>query len=72
MSGYVDNLFQKSQVDTLSDGLNIGTVFNKALTGSPSAKSNLSEMLYQLSLESGFKGTKTDIAKAIDNFSDVS
>ena len=71
MSGYVDNLFQKSQVDTLSDGLNIGTVFNKALTGSPSAKSNLSEMLYQLSLESGFKGTKTDIAKAIDNFSDV-
>jgi len=71
MSGYVDNLFQKSQIDNLSEGLNIGTVLNKALTGSPSARNNVGEMFYQVALNRGYKGSRTDIVKAVDSFSAV-
>ena len=52
----------------MGEGLNIGSVFHKAMVGSPKNRSNFTEMLYQLAKQRGDKITKTQMAKAVDSF----
>jgi len=68
MSGYFDEAFTKALADNMSEGLNIGSVFHKAMVGSPKARNNFTEMLFQLSKQKGNKVTRTQMAKAVDSF----
>lgn len=68
VSGYFDEAFSKALADNMGEGLNIGSVFHKAMVGSPKNRSNFTEMLYQLAKQRGDKITKTQMAKAVDSF----
>ena len=68
MSGYFDEAFTKALADNMGEGLNIGSVFHKAMVGSPKNRQNFTEMLYQLSRQKGNKTTRTQMAKAVDSF----
>jgi len=71
MSGYFENAFIKAQADNLTQGLNIGSVFNKALVGNPQSKENVVEMFFQVAKNRGYTGSRQDMKKAIESFSDV-
>jgi len=68
MSGYFDEAFTKALADNMGEGLNMGSVFHKAMVGSPKNRTNFTEMLYQLARQRGDKITRTQMAKAVDNF----
>lgn len=68
ISGYFDEAFTKALADNMSEGLNTGAVFSKAIVGSPKARNNFTEMLFQLSKQKGNKVTRTQMAKAVDSF----
>jgi len=71
VSGYFDEAFTKALADNMGEGLNMGSVFHKAIVGSPKARSNFTEMMWQLARQKGNKITKTEMAKAIDSFAAV-
>ena len=71
MSGYFDEAFTKALSDNMGEGLNMGSVFHKAIVGSPKARNNFTEMMYQLARQKGNKITRTEMAKAIDSFAAV-
>ena len=71
VSGYFDEAFTKALSNNMGEGLNLGSVFHKALVGSPKARANFTEMMWQLARQRGNKITKSDMAKAIDSFAAV-
>ena len=71
MSGYFDEAFTKALADNMGEGLNIGSVFHKAMVGSPKNRTNFTEMLYQLARQRGDKITRTQMTKAVDSFAMV-
>jgi len=71
ISSFFEENFNKALVDNMSEGLNIGSVLNKAITGSPKNRANFAEMLYQLAKQQGFKGPRTEFIKGVDSFSAV-
>ena len=69
VSSYFDSNFLKAQAANPS--LNKGINFYKGLVGSPRQRANVTEMLYQVAIQRGFKGTKADISNAVNEFAKV-
>ena len=69
VSSYFDSNFLKAQASNPS--LNKGINFYKALVGSPRQRANVTEMLYQVAIQRGFKGSKADISNAVNEFAKV-
>ena len=69
VSSYFDQNFLKAQASNndLSKGIN----FSKGLVGSPRQKDNVTEMLFQVAKQQGYKGSRSDIGNAVNKFSDV-
>ncbi len=69
VSSYFDNNFLKAQASNPS--LNKGINFYKGLVGSPRQKENVTEMLYQVALQKGYKGSRSDILNSVNQFAKV-
>jgi hypothetical protein len=69
VSSYFDNNFLKAQASNpdLSKGVN----FYKALVGSPRQRDNVTEMLYQVAKQKGYKGSRSDILNSVKKFAEV-
>ena len=71
ISSYFDDAISKSFVDTYGSGANIGVQVHKAIVGSPKARENFTEIVYQLAKSKNKSVSKANIKEAVESFSDV-
>tara|TARA_R110000782_G_scaffold484_1_gene1568 strand:- start:55 stop:2112 length:2058 start_codon:yes stop_codon:yes gene_type:complete len=71
VSSYFDDVITKAFVDSYGNVANPGLQIHKALVGSPKARENFTEIIFQMAKANGSKLTKTQMQKSVDSFSDV-